>query len=102
NMIRLAGLTERSAMNPGGDIEIAVTGSRPGEKLYEELFYDPAHATRTAQPRIFRSPSAARGTADLDAALQRLEAALAAEDEPAVRKVLFEYVTEQPVPLTAH
>ncbi len=102
NMIRLAGLTERSPQHPGGDIEIAVTGTRPGEKLYEELFYDPAHATRTAQPRIFRSPSAARGTADLDAALQRLEAALAAEDEPAVRKVLFEYVTEQPVPLTAH
>lgn len=94
NMIRLAGLTERSAKHPGGDIEIAVTGTRPGEKLYEELFYDPAHATRTAQPRIFRSPSAARGTADLDQALERLEAALRAEDEPEVRRVLFGYVTE--------
>ncbi len=94
NMIRLAGLTERSASNPGGDIEIAVTGSRPGEKLYEELFYDPAHATRTAQPRIFRSPSAARGTADLPTALARLEAALAAEDEAAVRRILFDYVAE--------
>ncbi len=94
NMIRLAGLTERSAGNPVGDIEIAVTGTRPGEKLYEELFYDPAHATRTAQPRIFRSPSAARGTADLPGALARLEAALAAEDEPAVRRLLFEYVAE--------
>lgn len=94
NMIRLAGLTERSASNPGGDIEIAVTGSRPGEKLYEELFYDPAHASRTAQPRIFRSPSAARGTADLPTALARLEAALAAEDEAEVRRILFDYVAE--------
>jgi FlaA1/EpsC-like NDP-sugar epimerase len=94
NMIRLAGLTVRSAKNPGGDIEIAVTGSRPGEKLYEELFYDPAHATRTAQPRIFRSPSAVRKTDDLPAALERLEAALSAEDEPLMRRVLFGYVAE--------
>ena len=94
NMIRLAGLTVRSTKNPGGDIEIAVTGSRPGEKLYEELFYDPAHATRTAQPRIFRSPSAVRKTDDLPAALERLEAALSAEDEQQVRRVLFDYVAE--------
>jgi FlaA1/EpsC-like NDP-sugar epimerase len=94
NMIRLAGLTVRSPQNPRGDIEIAVTGSRPGEKLYEELFYDPAHATRTAQPRIFRSPSAAGRTVGLTEALDRLEAALAAEDEAEMRRVLFEYVAE--------
>jgi len=94
NMIRLAGLSVRTPQNPQGDIEIAVTGSRPGEKLYEELFYDPAHATRTAQPRIFRSPSAARSTDDLPQALGRLEAALRAEDEAEMRRVLFEYVAE--------
>ena len=94
NMIRLAGLSVRSPQNPDGDIEIAVTGSRPGEKLYEELFYDPARATRTAQPRIFRSPSAARGTSDLPEALGRLEAALLAEDEAEMRRVLFGYVAE--------
>lgn len=94
NMIRLAGLTERTAKNPQGDIEIAVTGSRPGEKLYEELFYDPAHAMRTAQPRIFRSPSGVRRTDDLPVALERLEAALRAEDEAQVRDVLFGYVAE--------
>ena len=94
NMIRLAGLSVRSAENPEGDIEIAVTGSRPGEKLYEELFYDPARATRTVQPRIFRSPSAARGTTDLPEALARLEAALVAEDEAETRRVLFDFVAE--------
>src|SRR5690606_23521659 len=94
NMVRLAGLTVRDDRHPQGDIEIAVTGSRPGEKLYEELFYDPAHAVRTAQPRIFRSPSAVRHTDDLPAALARLEVALAAEDEAGVRKILFDYVAE--------
>ena len=36
-MIHLSGLTVRDESNPEGDIEIAYTGLRPGEKLYEEL-----------------------------------------------------------------
>jgi FlaA1/EpsC-like NDP-sugar epimerase len=100
NMIRLAGLTVRSPQNQTGDIEIVVTGARPAEKLYEELFYDPVNATRTAQPRIFRSSAAERPATDLPQALARLEAALAAEDEAEVRRVLFEYVDEQPPAVT--
>jgi len=36
-MIQLSGLSVRDAAHPDGDIEIAVTGLRTGEKLYEEL-----------------------------------------------------------------
>lgn len=36
-MIQLSGLTEKTAENPNGDIEIQFSGLRPGEKLYEEL-----------------------------------------------------------------
>jgi FlaA1/EpsC-like NDP-sugar epimerase len=36
-MIELSGLTVRDTDYPNGDIEIAITGLRPGEKLYEEL-----------------------------------------------------------------
>lgn len=36
-MVQLSGLTVRDSAHPEGDIEIAVTGLRPGEKLYEEL-----------------------------------------------------------------
>jgi FlaA1/EpsC-like NDP-sugar epimerase len=36
-MVELSGLTIRDATHPSGDIEIQITGLRPGEKLYEEL-----------------------------------------------------------------
>ena len=36
-MVELSGLTLSTLDFPGGDIELVVTGLRPGEKLYEEL-----------------------------------------------------------------
>src|SRR6185436_17975724 len=36
-MLRLSGLSERTADNPAGEIEIRCVGLRKGEKLYEEL-----------------------------------------------------------------
>ena len=36
-MVELSGLIIRDEQNPEGDIEITITGLRPGEKLYEEL-----------------------------------------------------------------
>jgi len=36
-MIKLSGLSIKNKKNPEGDIEIEITGLRPGEKLYEEL-----------------------------------------------------------------
>jgi len=42
---------------PYKDIEIVFTGIRPGEKLYEELFYDPDHVGKTASEKIYLSKS---------------------------------------------
>lgn len=46
-MIRLYGL------EPHRDIEIRITGMRPGEKLYEELLIDHTQSTPTRHPKIF-------------------------------------------------
>ena len=37
SMVRLSGLSEKTADEPAGDIEIKSVGLRPGEKLFEEL-----------------------------------------------------------------
>ncbi|GHS99535.1 polysaccharide biosynthesis protein CapD [Synergistales bacterium] len=46
---------------PGRDIKIVYTGIRPGEKLFEELFYDPSSVSRTSNPKVFESTLKLRG-----------------------------------------
>jgi FlaA1/EpsC-like NDP-sugar epimerase len=89
NMIRLAGRTVRDAGDPDGDIAIAIIGGRPGEKLFEELFYDRRSAMRTAHPRILRTEMTESAVSQLDGALGRLDAALNAEAETDAAGVLF-------------
>jgi FlaA1/EpsC-like NDP-sugar epimerase len=51
SMIRLSGLDEKTAENPGGDIEIKAVGLRPGEKLFEELLIGD-NVVPSGHPRI--------------------------------------------------
>lgn len=97
NMIRLSGMSVRDENNPDGDIEIAVVGKRPGEKMYEELFYDKAHAERTAQPKILRASSRELPGREVEAALVTLRDALLGRDEAGIRKLLFEFIDESVV-----
>jgi FlaA1/EpsC-like NDP-sugar epimerase len=49
DLIRLSGL------EVGTDIEIRFTGTRPGEKLYEELFFDSESSIPTDHPKVLRA-----------------------------------------------
>ncbi|TPG64830.1 polysaccharide biosynthesis protein [Ewingella americana] len=53
-MIRLSGLMVRDREHPDGDIEIKITGLRPGEKLYEELLIG-GNVSSTPHPRILKA-----------------------------------------------
>ncbi|NHB62933.1 polysaccharide biosynthesis protein, partial [Photorhabdus sp. RW14-46] len=50
-MINLSGLSVKDETTPHGDIEIKITGLRPGEKLYEELLIGD-NVSGTNHPRI--------------------------------------------------
>ncbi len=90
-MVELSGLTVRDAENPEGDIEIKVTGLRPGEKLYEELLIgeDPQP---TAHPRIMKAHEKFLAWPELELKLAALQSALDANDVPAMRQLLIDTV----------
>jgi len=96
NMIQLAGLTLRDAANPDGDIEIIVTGKRPGEKMFEELFYDDNLVETTEHPKIRRSPK--ENVPPVDAAFTELMDWVDAHDEQKARRCLFGLIEENTTP----
>ena len=53
-LIKLSGMEVKDELNPDGDIEIILTGLKPGEKLYEELLIGDTVST-TEHRQIFRA-----------------------------------------------
>jgi UDP-N-acetylglucosamine 4,6-dehydratase len=86
-MIALAGMTEKTADNPSGDIEIRYVGLRPGEKMHEELFVGEA-ITETVHPQIKMALERSIPIEELRPYLRRLDMALGSHDARAVRSVL--------------
>lgn len=91
NMIRLAGRTLRDQDHPTGEIEIQITGTRPGEKLYEELLIS-SDATTTEHVSIGLAREPFESWNLLEAKLDRLQTAVDQRDDGVVRKLLGEFV----------
>lgn len=88
DIIRLSGL------EPGHDIEIRVTGMRPGEKLFEELFFSGSEVSATAHPKILRArdaESSADHSEDIDALIR---AARENRDEHMIRRLMLKLVPQ--------
>ena len=92
-MIALSGLMVRDEGNPEGDIEIQVTGLRPGEKLFEELLIGD-NVTATEHPRILRAHETALPWSQLVTVLEQLELACAQRDANRVTTLLRHAVNE--------
>ena len=92
HMIELTGLTLKDASHPDGDIEIEITGLRPGEKLYEELLIgdDPKP---TSHPRIMKANEKFLPWTHLNERLRVLESALNVNDVALILTLLQELVS---------
>jgi FlaA1/EpsC-like NDP-sugar epimerase len=90
-LIRLQGLRIRVQGETDGDIEIAITGLKPGEKLHEELLIADA-ATATQHPKILCADEASLSWNDMSAALATLEAACESFDYDAIRAFIARIV----------
>jgi FlaA1/EpsC-like NDP-sugar epimerase len=90
-MVELSGLTLLDSNNPMGDIEIQVTGLRPGEKLYEELLIGD-NPLATSHPRIMKAHEEFLPWDELEAKLKILNGALESNNVPIIRSLLKELV----------
>ena len=91
-MIYLSGLLVKDEAHPHGDIEIKVTGLRPGEKLYEELLIGD-NPQPTPHPKIMKAHEEFLSWGDLLQELEMLNVALDACDDRLIRGVLKKLVS---------
>jgi FlaA1/EpsC-like NDP-sugar epimerase len=90
-MIYLSGLLVRDEAHPHGDIEIKVTGLRPGEKLYEELLIGD-NPQLTAHPKIMKAHEEFLSWDDLQRELEELNLVLDAMDDKLIKEMLIKLV----------
>jgi FlaA1/EpsC-like NDP-sugar epimerase len=107
SMIVMSGLTEKTAQNPQGDIEIKYVGLFPGEKLHEELLTD-GKVFPSEHPRIMRMKESALRPGILETYITCLMMACDTNDramiESMVKAIVSEYTPQcqpQPAPAVA-
>ncbi len=99
-MIRLSGLTIKDEHNPDGDIEIEITGLRPGEKLYEELLIG-NNPESTQHKKVMKAHEGFVSWPELRERLVNLETALKTNNVNLIRNLMIElvsgYVSDQEI-----
>lgn len=90
-MIEAAGLRVKSDDSPDGDIEIKVTGLRPGEKLHEELLIGEGLLT-TPHSKILRAQERSLTELEMATALRALRTAVATGSAEDAHRVINTYV----------
>ena len=97
-MVRLSGMTLKNESNPQGDVEITITGLRPGEKLYEELLIGD-NPVGTAHERIMKAREEFVSWAELSPVLVQMRQAAIQSNEGVIRGILTNLVHGyRPVP----
>ncbi|WP_445397458.1 polysaccharide biosynthesis protein [Zobellella sp. An-6] len=87
-MIRLMGYEVKDEQHPHGDIEIKITGLRPGEKLYEELLIG-GHERQTLHPRIRTANEVHLSWPEVQELLEALNEACERYDQTKIRELLL-------------
>jgi FlaA1/EpsC-like NDP-sugar epimerase len=90
-MVRLSGLTLKDDSNPQGDVEIIITGLRPGEKLYEELLIGD-NPEPTVHERIMKAREVFVPWHDLSMVLVKMRQAAIQSNGAVIRDILVDLV----------
>ena len=86
-------MIELSGYKPNIDIEIKLTGLRPGEKLFEELCHDEETHAPTEHPRIFQLKNG-NGVGDSELWLSFLRTTVAVGNPVAIKQAMKKLVPE--------
>ena len=90
-MIHLSGLEVKNELNPNGEIEIKITGLRPGEKLFEELLIGD-NVNKTRHSMIMRAKEEMLHWDELNIILSSLEEAAINSNQEVLRATLMKIV----------
>ena len=90
-MIKLSGKEIKDETNPDGDIEIVITGLRPGEKLYEELLIGD-NVSKTIHDHIMYANEGKLSVEEIDNFIQDLTNLKSKSSINEVQKILYQSV----------